>query len=104
MEAVHVSPYGGAWYPACRNDLERLLDELFHSSEERTCPYLLPDPLGFVVPHAGLEYSGAVAAAAYRYIRCRQPRRVVILGFAHHGAPPGLFLPDLEAYETPLGR
>jgi MEMO1 family protein len=104
MQAVHVSPYGGTWYPGRRTELERLLDELFACSEERTGSYLLADPLGFVVPHAGLEYSGAVAAAAYRYVRRQQPRRAVILGFAHRGGPPGISIPQIERYETPLGE
>src|SRR5579871_2328098 len=103
MHAVHVSPYGGTWYPGCRADLERLLDDLFDSSKKRTGSYLLPDAVGFIVPHAGLEYSGLVAAAAYRHIRAQQPRRIVILGFAHKGGPAGISIPDVEAYETPLG-
>src|ERR1039458_4188510 len=66
MHAVHVSPYVGTWYPDCRTDLERLLDDLFETSAQRTGAFLFANPLGFVVPHAGLQYSGAVAAAAYR--------------------------------------
>src|ERR1039457_830681 len=85
MHAVHVSPYVGTWYPDCRTDLERLLDDLFETSAQRTGAFLFANPLGFVVPHAGLQYSGAVAAAAYRHVRRRQPRRAVVLGFAHRG-------------------
>jgi MEMO1 family protein len=103
MQAVHVSPYGGTWYPDCRADLERLLDELFECSQQRTGKHLLADPVGFVVPHAGLEYSGSVAAAAYRYIRRQQPRRAIILGFTHRGSPAGISIPNVEVYATPLG-
>lgn len=104
MGAVHVSPYGGTWYPDCRTDLELLLEDLFESSTRRTGDFLLANPLGFVVPHAGLQYSGAVAAAAYRYIRRQQPRRAVILGFAHQGGPAGIAIPDIHEYQTPLGE
>ncbi|HUE22672.1 MAG TPA: AmmeMemoRadiSam system protein B [Bryobacteraceae bacterium] len=104
MQAVHVSPYGGAWYPDCRTDLELLLDDLFETSQQRTGAFLFPNPLGFVVPHAGLQYSGAVAAAAYRHVRRQQPRRAVVLGFAHKGGPPGISIPDISKYETPLGE
>ncbi|HLY17287.1 MAG TPA: AmmeMemoRadiSam system protein B [Bryobacteraceae bacterium] len=103
MQAVHVSPYGGAWYPDCRTDLERLLDDLFDSSRQRTGAFLLPNALGFVVPHAGLEYSGTVASAAYRHVARQQPRRAVILGFAHKGGPAGISMPDIGGYQTPLG-
>ncbi len=104
MHAVHVSPYGGTWYPDCRPDLELLLDDLFETSAQRTGEHLLPNPLGFVVPHAGLQYSGVVASAAYRYVRRQQPRRAVILGFAHQGGPPGVSIPDIDKFETPLGE
>jgi AmmeMemoRadiSam system protein B/AmmeMemoRadiSam system protein A len=56
------------------------------------------------VPHAGLVYSGAVAAAAYRHLRVQQPKRVVVLGFSHHGAAPGAWIPDAPAFRTPLGE
>ncbi len=81
-----------------------MLEDLFQSSAKRTCPYFLPNPLGFLVPHAGLQYSGLVAAAAYRYLRRQPPQRVVILGFAHKGGPPGISIPEIEKYETPLGE
>lgn len=103
MAALHVSPYGGSWYPGRCADLERLLDELFEKSEQRTGPYLLTNAAGFVVPHAGLEYSGTVAAAAYRHVRQQEPRRAVILGFAHRGGPAGISIPDIGGYGTPLG-
>jgi MEMO1 family protein len=104
MHAVHVTPYGGAWYPDCRTDLELLLDDLFDCSRQRTGAWLFANPLGFVVPHAGLQYSGAVAAAAYRHVRQQQPRRAVILGFTHRGGPAGISIPDIDEYETPLGE
>ncbi|MGA3040076.1 MAG: AmmeMemoRadiSam system protein B [Bryobacteraceae bacterium] len=104
MHAVHVSPYVGTWYPDCRTDLERLLDDLFETSAQRTGAFLFANPLGFVVPHAGLQYSGAVAAAAYRHVRAQQPRRAVVLGFAHRGGPAGVSIPDIDEYDTPLGE
>jgi len=104
MHAVHVTPYGGTWYPDCRTDLELLLDDLFESSRQRTGAWLFANPLGFVVPHAGLQYSGTVAAAAYRHIQQLRPRRAMILGFAHRGGPAGISIPNIDEYETPLGE
>jgi AmmeMemoRadiSam system protein B/AmmeMemoRadiSam system protein A len=84
--------------------LEALLDGLFDSSLQRTGPSLLPRPLAFVVPHAGLVYSGTVAAAAYRHLQAAQPKRVFILGFTHRGGTPGVWIPDIGAFQTPLGE
>lgn len=100
----HVSPYSGSWYPDDPGELRQLLDSLFESSERRTGPYLAPNAVGFVVPHAGLIYSGTVAAAAYRHIRESRPERVVLLGFAHRGAAPGVWIPAIGAFRTPLGE
>jgi MEMO1 family protein len=104
MASVHVSPYGGSWYPGQAGELERLLDELFERVERRAPCALSAPALGFVVPHAGLHFSGAVAASAYRALIHHPPRRIVILGFAHSGGPAGVSIPNVEAYATPLGQ
>ena len=102
--AIHDSPYAGSWYPDDPAELRELLDRLFTESEKRTGPYLVPRALGFVVPHAALVYSGTVAAAVYRHVAQMAPARVVILGFSHRGAPPGLWIPRVDALRTPLGE
>src|ERR1035438_358136 len=104
MTSTHVTPFAGSWYPARRAELETLLDTLFDASLQRTGDDLLPHPLAFVVPHAGLVYSGTVAAAAYRNLQAARPRRVFILGFAHSGGRPGVSIPDVTAFQTPLGE
>jgi AmmeMemoRadiSam system protein B len=62
-------------------------------------------PKALIVPHAGYIYSGPVAATAYVGLRDLEPkpRRVVLLGPAHHVAFQGLALPGVDALETPLG-
>jgi AmmeMemoRadiSam system protein B/AmmeMemoRadiSam system protein A len=99
----HVSPFAGTWYPGDAADLQRLLSEAFAESEHRTGPCLLSRPLAFVVPHAGIRYSGVVAASVYRYLQATRPRRAIILGFPHRGTPGGLCIPDATSYSTPLG-
>lgn len=102
-DVLHVSPYSGAWYPGRRDKLEALIASLGEESCRRTGSWLIPNPLAFVVPHAGLAYSGAVAAAAYRHIAAERPQRVFILGFSHRGGPRGIHLPAVGAIETPIG-
>jgi AmmeMemoRadiSam system protein B/AmmeMemoRadiSam system protein A len=101
--ARHVSPYSGSWYPDDALELRELLDRLFADSENRTGRWSASRAAGFVVPHAGLIYSGTVAAAAYRQIRALAPRRIVLLGFRHRGVAGGAWLPDVTAFQTPLG-
>ncbi len=99
----HVSPLSGSWYPGDSGKLRELVDRLFADSERRTGPWTAARAAGFVVPHAGLVYSGPVSSAAWRQIRALAPERVVLLGFSHHGAARGAWIPDIDAFETPLG-
>lgn len=104
MQATHISPFSGSWYPADAGRLERLLEERFAQSCKRTGPYLLNDALGFVTPHAGPAYSGTVATAVYRNIQVMRPERIVVLAFPHHGALGGVVAPDVDAISTPFGE
>jgi MEMO1 family protein len=101
--ACHVSPYSGSWYPGDAAQLRDLLARLFAESERRTGGFSATRAAGFVVPHAGLKYSGTVAAAAYRQIRAMHPERIVLLGFSHSGAARGIWIPETDAFRTPLG-
>ena len=103
MTAVHVSPYGGSWYPGRPAELELLLHDLFEQSRQRIGPFVLPGALAVLVPHAGLAYSGTVAAAAYRALRDVRPQRIILLGFSHHGGPSGVAIPEVRRLATPLG-
>jgi AmmeMemoRadiSam system protein B len=56
-----------------------------------------------IVPHAGLVYSGPIAARAfYELAGERSPRSVLILGVDHHGGGRPFALSDRD-WETPLG-
>jgi AmmeMemoRadiSam system protein B/AmmeMemoRadiSam system protein A len=103
MNNLHRSPYAGRWYPDRRTDLESLLDRSFASSETRK-EHVYAGGLAWVAPHAGPEYSGAVAAAAYRSLARTQPERVVVIGFPHRGGLRGCAWPDCAAIGTPLGE
>jgi AmmeMemoRadiSam system protein B len=62
-------------------------------------------PKALIVPHAGYQYSGAVAAAAYRRLAGLrgQIERVVLLGPAHRVWLDGLAVPSVDLFATPLG-
>lgn len=100
---MKLSSYSGSWYPERTAELEGLLQQRFEESRRRR-PCLYPGGLGFVVPHAGPAYSGAVAAAVYRSLESLNPERVVVLGFPHHGGLNGVAAPDVDGIATPLGE
>lgn len=63
-------------------------------------------PKAVIVPHAGYVYSGPVAATAYAQLRplAGRVRRVVLLGPAHRVPFAGIAAPQVDYFETPLGR
>lgn len=63
-------------------------------------------PKAFIAPHAGYIYSGPIAAQAYALLHGMRDRirRVVLLGPVHRVWTPGLALPGVDAFDTPLGR
>ena len=91
----------GAFYPADRDALGRMVVSLLR---EARCE--IAGPKAVVAPHAGLVYSGAVAATAYRALAARrgQVTRVVLVGPAHRMAVQGIALPRADAFATPLGE
>lgn len=62
-------------------------------------------PKMLVVPHAGLVYSGPIAAHAYALLAPwrGQLRRVVLLGPTHRVAVHGMAAPTVQTFDTPLG-
>jgi hypothetical protein len=63
-------------------------------------------PKAIVVPHAGYVYSGPVAAVAYRKLVGLDPpiERVILVGPSHRVPVAGIAVPDVAAFDTPLGR
>lgn len=104
MSRVARSAYEGQWYPADRRELLQLLTVKFSESERRTGPLQSQREMGFVVPHAAPEYSGTVAAAAYRRLGLLYPESVILLGFCHSEPYRGIVAPEIDAYRTPLGE
>jgi AmmeMemoRadiSam system protein B len=91
---------GGSWYPAHAGtlaaDLERYLDAAdVESASQR--------PLALIAPHAGLMYSGPVAAFAYKLARDAEYRVVVLVGPSHFVPFRGVSLWPEGTWETPFG-
>jgi len=59
--------------------------------------------LAIIAPHAGYIYSGQTAAAAYRLVKGRTYKTVVILGTAHRYGFRGCSIYPNGGYASPLG-
>jgi len=92
----------GLFYPTEADALRAMVDEYLAAAPE---PQGAP-PKALIAPHAGLPYSGPVAATAYRTVAPLRDtvRRVVLLGPSHRVPFHGVAAPDAERFRTPLGE
>lgn len=95
----------GLFYPAGESALRSLVSGMLADAAD---PPVLPRrPRALVVPHAGLVYSGPVAAVAYRLLQRELAdcgwRRIVLLGPNHRVPLLGMAVPDEADWKTPLG-
>ena len=56
------------------------------------------------MPHAGYDYSGQVAAYAYKEIEGRKFNRVILIGNSHRQSFDGISVGEYDYYQTPLGK
>lgn len=101
---VRPAAVAGRFYPADPGVLAADIDDLVRDAFEAEDPGSLP-PKAIVVPHAGYQYSGSIAATAYAMLRAAKGsvERVVLLGPAHFVRVDGLATVSVDALETPLG-
>ncbi|MCL4343360.1 MAG: AmmeMemoRadiSam system protein B [Nitrososphaerota archaeon] len=97
----------GYFYPSNPDELKESIKSSFLS---RVGPGKLPpsehkaDALGYIVPHAGYEYSGPVAAHAYYEISAINDNLTfIILGPNHYGIGSPIAVPQSDEWETPIG-
>jgi AmmeMemoRadiSam system protein B len=104
-EPVRRAAQAGRFYTDDPRRLARQVDALLEAIAGRASTGDAAVPLGLLVPHAGLDYSGAVAAAAWAALAVRPPDTIVIAG-TNHGDPylHGVGLWPAGSWEIPLGR
>jgi MEMO1 family protein len=100
---VRPSPLAGRWYPRNAADLGAMVDNFLESA--RSTNQSVPgEILGLLSPHAGLYYSGPVAAHAYALVQDMVFDTVVVIGPMHHPFAGAVLTTAHTAYETPLGQ
>lgn len=96
---IKKSNVAGMFYPAEKEELISMIAD-FASKEEKSSPYF---SRLIVVPHAGLIYSGALAAQGYKYFG-KNIKNIFIFAPSHYCRLYGCVVPDYDAFETPLGN
>jgi len=106
MEEVLVSirqpAVAGGFYPRNKGELEKQIKSFLnkvrpHSREEGFLSIL-------IVPHAGYDYSGQVAAHGFKQLEDKDFSTVILLGGSHQAYIQGAAIDENDAWETPLGQ
>jgi AmmeMemoRadiSam system protein B len=95
---IRKSAVAGSWYPGSPSALAGAVDAHLRRVE-RTVE---GDLVALVAPHAGLMYSGPVAAHAYHLLRDRPFDVAVIVGPSHFVGFDGVAAFASGGFETPL--
>ena len=100
-----ASTIAGSWYPSDPGKLRAELEKYLASADAESAGRTAGDDCNiFIVPHAGYVYSGPCAAFAYRRMRNRSFRRVLLLAPSHRvWLDDQVVLPESDAVSTPLG-
>lgn len=98
--AIRHNTGGGKWYPADSAVLQQAVDGYLSGATS----VVARRPAALIAPHAGYQYAGAVAGAAYATLLGRSYKRVIVLGVSHQAYLRGASVLHVDAYETPLGR
>ena len=80
--SIRRASVAGTWYPGAAPALAAAVDRHLAAADGETTGHLT-DLVALIAPHAGLMYSGAVAAHAYRQLRDRPVGLVVLVGPSH---------------------
>jgi MEMO1 family protein len=99
MVPVRRAAVAGSWYPAHPDALAREVDRYLAASGAPP----QGDPIAIIAPHAGLTYSGPIAAHSYNLLRGRDIDVAVLVGPSHYVGFDGVALHDRGGFDTPFG-
>lgn len=98
---VRKPSVAGSFYPGSAKELGQEVDLFLKQANP---PGVSGEIAALVVPHAGYEYSGQVAAYAFKLLEGKRYDTVVIVGNSHRSFFNGISIFNSGSFETPLGK
>jgi len=107
-ENIREPAVAGLWYPANKDSLKIMIQELLNNVQAHKGSYKI---YGIIAPHAGYVFSGKTAAYAFKQLESQEFKTIIILG-PYHGpkrnttprvTEKGVSVYIGKAYRTPLG-
>jgi MEMO1 family protein len=102
VSGIRRAAVAGTWYPGTAAALASAVDRHL-TNADRDARDLPGEIVALVAPHAGLMYSGPVAAHAYRLLRNRSFDVAVLVGPSHFVGFEGVSVYAAGGFETPYG-
>ena len=99
---VRKAAVAGQWYPKIAAPLAAAVDAHLAAADSGGAA-VRGDLVALIAPHAGLMYSGPVAAHAYRLLRGRDFDVAVLVGPSHAAGFDGVALYPSGGFDTPFG-
>lgn len=96
---VRQPAVAGLFYPKDPQALAAVIDRYLAAAPTNAFTNIK----ALICPHAGYEYSGPVAAHAYKSIAGGGYDTVIVLAPSHYAVFTGASVPAADVYETPLG-
>src|SRR5947209_13293321 len=96
---VRRAAVAGSWYPDTAPALAAAVDRHLAA----TTRDVAGDLVALIAPHAGMMYSGPVAAHAYRLLRGRAFEVAVLVGPSHFVGFEGVSVYPSGGFDTPFG-
>ncbi|MCD6270982.1 AmmeMemoRadiSam system protein B, partial [bacterium] len=101
LEIIREPTVAGEFYPEDKIQLSALIDNFL---EKASLPEVKGEVIALIVPHAGYQFSGEVAAHAFKTLEGEQVDTVIIVGNSHHERFDGVSVFPKGVYKTPLGE
>jgi AmmeMemoRadiSam system protein B len=98
---VRKAAVAGSWYPGSADALKAAVDR--HLAAAVDAPPAFDRLVALIAPHAGLIYSGPVAAYSYRLLQIHSFDVVVLVGPSHFVGFDGVSAFCGSGFDTPLG-
>ena len=99
---IRTAAVAGTWYPKTAALLADAVDGHL-AAADRAGADVSGELVALIAPHAGLMYSGPVAAHAYRLLRGRRFDVAVLVGPSHFVGFDGVALYPAGGFDTPFG-
>jgi AmmeMemoRadiSam system protein B len=100
--AVRKASVAGFFYPSAKKELAAQISDFLQGTPRNS---LRGDLAGVIVPHAGYEYSGRIAAEVYHLPSMQKIQSCIILGPNHQArGKAGTSIYAKGSFETPLGH